>query len=160
MSRLPRPCGCLAAGLLVALGLSAGGALAEPSALPRTQEDLVRVVKAALLGHDHETFDALINWEGAGEIKKRIVRFQIRHEFGRPIRSIAVEPFPRNGLDSLKERGTLAANMPVTHRLRIEFDEPPRPDGNPPADVFLIGQEEGAYRIALVVRSKTKKDDD
>ena len=151
--------GAARAALLPLLQLLAPQAAAY-TALPQTEEDLVATVKAALLDRDQEVFDALINWEGAGAIKQRIVRFQIRHEFGRPIRSIRLEPFPADGLAKMEARGTLRANMDVSHRLRVEFDGPPRADGKPPVDVFLIGREGRAYRIALVVRAETAKDDD
>jgi hypothetical protein len=141
------------------LAFPAGSASQSPP-LPASEAELVETVRTALAKGDQQMFDALVNWEGAGVIKQRIVRFQIRHEFGRPIRKIELEPLPEGSLDKVAERGTLRVNMPVTHRLRVEFDEPPRPDGNPAADVFLIGQQEGVYRIALVVRAARPRDND
>ena len=69
--------------------------------------------------------------------------YQIRSTFGRPIRSITLEPFPADGLKEAESRGTQKANMTVSHRLRVIFDEPP-------TDVFLIGKDQDVYRIALV----------
>ena len=148
---------CLAA--LVVLPLLGAGAVAAAKG-PSSEAELVDTVRTALLERDQETFDALINWSGAGTIKQRVVRFQVRHGFGRPIRSIGLEPLPKDALAKLEARGTLKANMPVSHRLRVEFDEPPRPDGNPPVDVFLIGKDGGIFKIALVVRTETAVDDD
>ena len=88
------------------------------------------------------------------------MRFQLRSTFGRPIRSIELQPFPEGGLDRLGAGGTLAVNMPVSHRLRVEFDEPPRADGGAPVDVFLVGRQDEGYRIALVNRARAADDDD
>lgn len=147
------------AGAVLGAAVLATAAQAGEGDLPRTEADLVETVRTALLDRDEAAFDALINWEGAGEIKKRIVRFQLRSAFGRPIRSIKLQPFPKDGLDGVEARGTLAVNMPVSHRLKVEFDEPPRPDGGAPVDVFLIGKEDEAYRIALVNRARRADDD-
>ena len=148
------------AGLVLGAVVLATAAPAGEGDLPRTEADLVETVRAALLDRDEAALDALINWDGAGEIKQRIVRFQVRSTFGRPIRSIELLPFPQDGLDRLGAGGTLAANMPVSNRLRVEFDEPPRPDGGAPVYVFLIGQQDEAYRIALVNRARPADDDD
>ena len=148
---------CLA--VLAVLPLLDAGAVAA-TAGPSSEAELVDTVRTALVQRDQETFDALINWNGAGTIKQRVVRFQVQHGFGRPIRSIALEPLSKDALVKLEARGTLKANMPVSHRLRVEFDEPPRLDGNPPVDVFLIGKDGGVFKIALVVRIETAEDDD
>jgi hypothetical protein len=150
----------LCLGLAAALAVSAAGA--EAADLPRTEEELVRQVRAALVGRDIAAFEELINWEGARGVKRRIVAFQVRHGFGRPIRSVALEPFPADGLRDVEARGTLKANMPVSHRLRVVFDEPPAAEGaGPPTDLFLVGKAaDGAFRIALVVRDERAADDD
>ena len=146
-------------GMVLGAAVLATATSAGEGDLPRTEAELVETVRTALLDRDEETFDALINWDGAGEIKQRIVRFQVRSTFGRPIRSIELQPFPDDGLESLGAGGTLAVNMPVSHRLRVEFDEPPRAGGGAPADVFLIGRQDEAYRIALVNRARVDDDD-
>ena len=52
-------------------------------------------------------------------------------------------------------------NMPVTHRVRVTFDEPPlEKTGRQPTSVFLVGKQDGAYRIALVVRNFDDDDSD
>ena len=147
-------------GLVLGAAVLATAAPAGEGDLPHTEADLVEMVRTGILDRDEATFDALINWDGAGEIKQRIVRFQVRSTFGRPIRSIEIQPFPEGGLDRLEAGGALALNMPVSHRLRVEFNEPPRAGGGAPVDVFLIGQEDGAYRIALVNRARPADDDD
>lgn len=157
--RLMRGGRMLAVASLMAFAPLSGGAQAQ-STLPATEAELVAAVERAFLDRDDAAFDALVNWEGAGTIKKRIVRYQIRREFGRPIRHIGLEAMPAGALDAIGKRGTLRLNMPVTHRLRVEFEGPPRPEGNPPADVFLVGMRDGVYRIALVVRDEKAKDDD
>jgi predicted exporter len=147
----------------LAVALAAAGA--EAADLPRTEEELVRQVRAALVAGDMAAFEELINWEGARGVKRRIVAFQVRHGFGRTIRSVALEPFPADALRDVEARGTLKANMPVTHRLRVVFDEPPAAGaaeaGAPPTDLFLVGKAaDGAFRIALVVRDERAADDD
>jgi hypothetical protein len=144
------------------LGLAAALAVvgAEAADLPRTEEELVRQVRAALVAGDMAAFEELINWEGARGVKRRIVAFQVRHGFGRPIRSVALEPFPADALRDVEARGTLKANMPVSHQLRVVFDEPAAEHGNPPTDLFLVGKADGVFRIALMVRDERAADDD
>ena len=147
----------------LSLGLAAALAAAGVGAadLPRTEEELVRQVRVALVGRDMAAFEELINWEGARGVKRRIVAFQVRHGFGRPIRPVALEPFPADGLRDVEARGTLKANMPVSHRLRVVFDEPAAEGTGPPTDLFLVGKAaDGAFRIALVVRDERAADDD
>lgn len=128
--------------------------------LPTTDEQLVETVRTAIGERDLEAFEELINWDGATKMRRRVVTFEVRHALGRPIRSIALEPFPADGLASVEARGTLKVNMPVTKQLRIVFDEPAI-DGldKPPTAVFLVGRMEEAYRIALVVRRSAPKPD-
>jgi hypothetical protein len=140
--------------LLGAAALVAMAGAAAARDLPRSEAELVERVRTALLERDVATFDELINWEGAGAIKRRVVGFQVRHGFGRPIRSVAVEPFPADGFRAIEERGTLKPNMPVSRQVRVVFDEPDNPYGRPPTAVFLVGKEDEAYRIALVVPTK------
>jgi hypothetical protein len=145
----------------LALAALTAAARAEAGDLPRTEEELVQQVRTALVARDMAAFEQLINWEGARGVKRRIVSFQVRHGFGRPIRSVALEPFPAGGLRGVEALGTLKANMPVSHRLRIVFDEPATAEhGNPPTDLFLVGKADGVFRIALVVRDEKAADDD
>jgi hypothetical protein len=65
--------------------------------------------------------------------------------------------FPADGFDELRERGTLEPNMPVTRQLRVVFDEPDD-DGQPPTELFLIGRQGEAYKIALVVPTRRPGD--
>jgi hypothetical protein len=135
-------------------------AAAAPADLPRDQDALVASIKTAIETSDYAAFDQLVLWKDAGEIKKRIVRFQLNRNLGRPIRSIAIEPFPEHGLDAAIATGKLAPNMEVTHRVRVVFDEPPvEGTGKPPTSVFLVGLYEDAYRIALVNQRRDDDDD-
>lgn len=132
----------------------AGVALSAAQDLPQTDDDLIETIKSAIVTKDFEPFEELVNWEGAGKIKRRIVRFEIRRGFGRKIDSIAIEDFPENGLAKIEAMEKLRVNMPVTHRVRVIFDEPPlERTGRPPTSIFLVGKQDGAYRIALVVRN-------
>ena len=136
--------------------------LAQPAAaeLPRTGEELVATLRSAIESRDYERIEALVNWEGAGTIKRRVVAFQIRHGLGRPIREIVLEPFSAAGLDAALVAVKLKPNMALTERVRIVYDEPPiDASGKRPTSVFLVGREDGAYRIGLAVRTFDDDDD-
>ncbi len=139
--------------LLVAAAIGLGAACGQAAAgeLPRTAEDLVSAVRAALEGGDMDAMSRLVNWDEARKVRRRVVAYQIRTAFGRPIRSVTLEPFPEGGLDAATARGTMKANMTVSHRIRVVFDEPDVEAGRPPTDLFLVGRQGEAYRIALVV---------
>ena len=147
----PRAGRCLGLGFAALL---AGGVASADAAPPTSEGDLVGAVRTALESHDLEAFDELVNWDGATKMRRRMVSFQLRYEFGRPIRSIALEPFPENGFDTINERGTMRPNMAVSHQLRVVFDEPDNAYGKPPTAMFLVGKEDEAYRIALVLPTK------
>jgi hypothetical protein len=144
---------CLAVLLTAASG---GVALGAP---PATEDQLVTELKAALLERDLAALEELVNWEGASKMRRRAVTYQLRSGLGRPIRSIAVEPFPADGFREIEERGTLRPNMPVSQQVRVVFDEPDNPYGRPPTAVFLVGKEGEAYRIALVVPTRRPGED-
>ncbi|MGI9510158.1 MAG: hypothetical protein ACR2QJ_12520 [Geminicoccaceae bacterium] len=144
----------------VALLVASGIAFAAAQDLPRTDEELVDVIRTAIDARDYEPFEQLVNWEGAGKIKRRIVRFEIRRGFGRKIDTIAIENFPKDGMAKIDAMKQVRVNMPVTHRVRVTFDEPPlEKTGRQPTSVFLVGKQDGAYRIALVVRNFDDDDD-
>jgi hypothetical protein len=164
MNRPPRRRlrGLLAPGvcvLMLALPATAAPADLPRDDLPRDGDALVSMIRTAIETSDYGAFERLVLWKDAGEIKKRVVRFQLNRNLGRPIRSIAIEPFPEDGLDAAVATGGLAPNMEVTHRVRVVFDEPPlEATGKPPTSVFLVGKHRDAYRIALV--NQVRDDDD
>jgi hypothetical protein len=137
----------MAALALMAVAAASASIAGEPV---RTEQELVDRVRAAIGGRDLGAISELVNWEGAAPIRRRIVTFQINQALGRPIRSVGLEPLPGDAFRDIEAEGRLKANMPVSHRLRVVFDEPGAP---PPASLFLIGRVDGAYRIALVVKS-------
>jgi hypothetical protein len=141
-------------GLAAALAVvaAAGGAAAD--APPTTEDQLVAEVRAALVGRDLAALEGLVNWDGASKYRRRHVTYQLRYGLGRPIRSIAMEPFPADGFKEIESRGTLRPNMPVTRQLRVVFDEPDNAFGKPPTELFLIGRQGDAYKIALVLPTK------
>ncbi len=146
-----------AAHLALADGPPAPPAAAAPNAqalapsLPTRPDELVAYVTHALNTHDLDAIDRLVEWEGARPYRRRMTLFQIRYNFGRPIKSAAVEPFPADGLSDAKTELNLKPNLPVTQRLRVVFDEPAGPNGEEPAGVFLLGKENGVYRISLLL---------
>lgn len=139
------------AGAMLALSLLAAGAEAREPA--RTEQELVDRVRTAIGDRDLGAISELVNWEGAPPIRKRIVTFQINYALGRPVRSVGLEPLPDDAMREIEEAGRLKANMPITHRLRVVFDEAGE-GGVAPASLFLIGKLDDAWRIALVVRAK------
>jgi hypothetical protein len=156
----------MAASRLIGLGavtmfMASGIALSAAQDLPRTNEELVDTIRTAIVAKDYAPFEELVYWEGAGKIKRRIVRFEIRRGFGRKIDTIAIEDFPKDGMAKIDAMKQIRVNMPVTHRVRVTFDEPPlEKTGRQPTSVFLVGKQDGAYRIALVVRNFDDDDDD
>lgn len=161
MSRLAPGGGRVVARLQAVLILvAAGTGQAAVESLPTSDAELVATVRSAIVESDMTTFDQLINWDGASKMARRVVTFSVRHGLGRPIRSIALEPFPADGLAKIEAQGQKHANMPVTNQLRVVFDEPPI-EGltTSPTMVFLVGKLDDAYRIALVVRNSPPKRD-
>ena len=133
---------------------------ASSTELPRSSDELVSYIRDAIESNNYEPFKQIINWRDVGKIKRRIVRYQIRHGLGRPIRSITFEDFPKNGLDGVLATGRLMVNMPITNRVRVIYEEPPvNSAGKRPTSVFLIGKIDNAYRIGLVVRKPGFDDD-
>ncbi|SFV12889.1 hypothetical protein SAMN02799631_05572 [Methylobacterium sp. 174MFSha1.1] len=132
-------------------GSQEGAAAASAAPLPSQPDALVAYVTQAIRDHDVAAFERLVNWTGTRAQRKRLTLYQIRSGFGRPIKAASLEPMPEDGLAEATARGTLKANMPITDRLRVVFDEPPVEGDAAPTSVFLIGREAGAYRIALLV---------
>jgi hypothetical protein len=126
--------------------------------LPRTEEELIAAIRTALVSRDMAVFATLVNWDQARPLRQRAVKAQISTAFGRPIRSITLEPLPADEVKEVESRGTLKANMPLSHRLRVVFDEPGDDAQPPPADVFLIGRDSQGYRIGLIVPVQTRND--
>ena len=141
------------------LAVSAGAAATDD--LPHDPDALLRVISTAIEAHDYETLERLVLWKGAGEIKKRIVRFELNRNLGRPIKSITIEPFPEGGMEGVLATGQLEPNMEITHQVRVIFDEPPiEATGKLPTSVFLVGLRDEGFRIGLVNRTGTDDDDD
>ncbi|MEX2518965.1 MAG: hypothetical protein WD969_06500 [Paracoccaceae bacterium] len=154
--------GLRAPGFLVAGLVSAflSGQAAAAIDLPKEPDALMDMIRGAIETKDYETFRELVYWEGAGEIKRRLVRFELNRGLGRPIYSIALEDFPENGLAGVEATGSLAANMQFTYRVRVVYDEPVlEKTGKRPAAVYLIGKVDETYRIGLVNRKRVDDDD-
>jgi hypothetical protein len=153
-----RGAACRSALLAAALLWLLPAAAAE---LPKTGEELVATLRGAIESRDYERIEALVNWDGAGTIKRRVVAFQIRHGLGRPIREIVLEPIPGDGLDAAQLASVgLKPNMALSEQVRVVYDEPPvDASGRPPASVFLVGRQDGAYRIGLVIQAVVDDDD-
>jgi len=138
------------------LPAAAPNAQVGTSSLPGRPDELIAYVTRALNAHDLDAMDRLVEWEGARPVRRRMTLYQIRYNFGRPIKSVQVEPFPPNGLQDAQTQLDLKPNLPVTERLRVVFDEPAGPDGDQPAGVFLLGRTVGVYRISLLLGGQPK----
>jgi hypothetical protein len=143
------------AGILLVMAIS----MSAPSAFaaPKTSDELVAQVRAAIETQDYDAFDKLVVWDGLGPRAKRLVAMQIRHGLGRPIRSIRLEKADDDIVRQVTEvqggDNKYALNLPVTHILRIAYaDGEAQPGQGDPGAVFLIGASGGELRIALVVR--------
>jgi hypothetical protein len=151
---LARRSALLAAALLWLLPAAAA------AELPQTGDELLAALRGAIESRDYERIEALVNWEGAGTIKRRVVAFQIRHGLGRPIREIVLEPIPEQGLDAALATVGLKPNMALSERVRVVYDEPPvDASGKRPASVFMVGRQDGFYRIGLVIQPVVEDDD-
>ena len=152
--------GLIAPGVILAT-LWAPAVFAGAPALPQDPDALVSMIRSAIETKDYETFERLVFWKDTGKIKKRIVRFHINRNLGRPIKSITFEPFPANGMAGVLATGKLAPNMEITDRVRVVFDEEPiDASGKLPTSVFLVGRRDGVFRIGLVNRAGMDDDDD
>ncbi len=141
--------------------LTLAGAAASTADLPRDPDALIEMIRTAIEARDYDTFQRLVLWKDAGEIKKRIVRFHLNRNLGRPIKSISFEPFPEGGMDAAIATGKLAPNMEITHQVRVIFDEPPiDQNGKLPTSVFLVGLRDDVFRIGLVNQKGADDDDD
>jgi hypothetical protein len=65
--------------------------------------------------------------EGVQPMRGHITLYQVRCNFGRPIKLLTVEAFPMNGLSDAKAELNLRPNVRATERLRVVFDEPTGP---------------------------------
>lgn len=138
-----------------------GNASARTADLPTQPDELVASIRQAIETRDYEQLKELVFWKDVGKIKKRIVRFQLNRNLGRPIKSITFDDLPEDGFNEMEATGKLALNMPVTDRVTVVFDEPPINDaGKLPTSVFVVGKKDGHYRIAVVVRTGFDDDDD
>ncbi len=137
---------CLATGP----GRIAGAQVTSAGDPPRTVVALASTIRAALLGHDIAALEKMVSWDGASDFKHRMVLFEMRKAFGRPIRSVVVEPFPADAMEALAQFGAYKPNIDVKSRVRVVFDEPAAKDGATPDMVFLAGQQGEVCKIALV----------
>ncbi|WP_108676557.1 hypothetical protein [Acuticoccus yangtzensis] len=148
---------CLVAGLAAAPFGAA--VLAAPPVV--TETALADTIRGAIEARDYDAMEELVFWKDAGTIKKRIVAFQIRSGLGRKVASLTVEPFDQHVLDRMLADGRHTLNLPVSHIVRVVYDEPAvDATGKPPTSVFLAGRKDDAFRIALVVRNFDEDDDD
>ena len=126
------------------------------AAAPRSEQELVAEVRAAITAQDYGAFEKIVFWQGSSPRNTRSVAMQIRHGLGRAVKSVTLEPAgPEVETEVTVVPGgqPYQVNLPVTHILRIAYgDGEGQPGQGDPGAVFLIGKSDGEYRIALVVR--------
>ena len=130
---------------------ASANAPATSAPVPVGDEAFIGTVRKAVADHDLEFFDKhLIDWDGARKRTQRLTLFQIRECFGRPIKSVGLEPLKPDPAAPLVPEG-YRTNLPVTHLLRIAFDEQ-HAAGENPSCVFMLSKDPGAsYRMVLVL---------
>lgn len=141
--------------------LAAVVSLATAAAAPASPEAMALLLREAIAARDYERIADVINWDGAGTIKRRIVAFQVRRGLGRAVKSIDVEPADDGAIRAGAAELGQHPNMAVSHKIRIVYDESPS-DGaaGPPTAVYLVGQAADGWHIALVVRDPRARDND
>ena len=155
-------CGALLAALLLAIGgpaLANAAAVGPPilsaaatdAAAVQADDEIVVRIRAAVVERDLDYFEKrLVDWDGARKRTQRLTLFQIRECFGRPIKSVALEPLKPDPDVPLVPDG-YRTNLPVTHLLHIVFEEQHAPDETPSC-VFMLSKDPSAtYRMALVL---------
>ena len=117
---------------------------------PASADLLAGNIRTALQHRDLGILENLVFWEGASAFKRRLVLFEMRKGFGRPIRSVTVEPFTADNAATLAAFGAFKPNMDVKFRIHVVFDEPATQFGHAPDMMFLVGQSGQVFKIALV----------
>ncbi len=127
------------------------GGRSDLAKVAATDDAFVARVRAAIADHDLGYFEkTLVDWDGARKRTQRLTLFQIRECFGRPVKSIALERLIPDPDAPLVPDG-YRTNRPVTHLLRIAFEEAHAP-GETPACVFMLSKDPNTtFRMALVL---------
>lgn len=167
MSRIARQIGGLGGGfcrlpllvIIAAYVVFQGAAIAAPVDPPTSQDGLIAQVKQAIEKGDFETIEKIVLWTDVSPYKRRIIASQIRHSLGRPIHTIVLEEADVETRRDLQNLRNLRLNLPVSDLLRVTFSDAEN-STEEPSTVFLIGKLDGAYRIALLVKKASHKDDD
>ncbi len=139
-----------------ATGAPVAPSAAAPAAAPAvastsTDDAMIAKVRKAVANRDLDFFEkTFVDWDGARKRTQRLTLFQIRECFGRPIKSVGLEPLKPDPSAPLVPEG-YRTNLPVTHLLRIAFDEQHAPDESP-ACVFMLSKDpKASYRMVLVL---------
>ncbi|MEQ9641154.1 MAG: hypothetical protein RIM84_14115 [Alphaproteobacteria bacterium] len=139
-------------GIAVLVGVVVQATTLAAAALPTNSEAMAALLRDAIAERDYGAIEAVINWDGAGKIKRRVVAFSVRRGLGRTVKSITVEPTDGQAIAATAKLNNKRLNMPVSHKIRVVYDEPPI-NGVVPTAVYLVGGDEAGWRIALVVRT-------
>ncbi len=139
-------------GIVVLASVVAGVTTLAAATLPSSSDAMASLLRDAIAKRDYESIAAVINWDGAGKIKRRVVAYSVRYGLGREVKSITVEPTDGEAIAATAKLNGKRLNMPVSHKVRVVYDEPPI-NGRAPTAVYLIGGGEAGWRIALVVRT-------
>lgn len=131
--------------------------IATASEIPSSKEALLDSFVKAHEAKNYEEISSLINWEDVGKHKQKMIRVYTANNFGRKIDHTEFEEADTNFLKSfnLGER-KYKSNIPVTHLMRIYFEEPTE-DKKPEYSsvVYLVGEQSEGFQIAVVIKEKS-----
>jgi|GEM_PF-4704094 len=128
---------------------------AAATELPTSKEDLLQRFLSAHEAKSYDDISGLINWDGVRKYKQKMIRVYTRNNFGRKVIGTEFEEADTAFLNSFNV-GTqnYHSNLPVTHLMRIYFEDTV---GNEEPEfgsvVYLVGEKEGHYQIAISIKS-------
>ena len=126
-------------------------AAANNPASAMVDDDIAFEIRKAIVDHNLDFFEKrLVDWDGARKRTQRLTLFQIRECFGRPIKSVRLELLKPDPAAPLVPDG-YRTNIPVTHLLRIAFDEQHAPDETPSCVFMLSKDPDSTWHMALVL---------
>lgn len=118
-----------------------------------SKEQLMQQFREAHESSDYRKIEQLINWNGVSGYQKKMVRVYTKANFGRKIAHSDFRPADTAYLRNFSlGPKTYHSNMEVSHLMRFEFDERIAHDKERPSVVYLVGQVDGEYRIAMTTR--------
>ncbi|UTW02887.1 hypothetical protein KDX31_16360 [Amphritea atlantica] len=130
--------------------------IANASEISSSKEALLDSFIKAHEAKNYEEISRLINWEDVGKHKQKMIRVYTKNNFGREINHTEFEKADTNFLKSFNLGDKkYKSNLPVTHLMRIYFEEPTK-DKKPEYSsvVYLVGEKPEGFQIAVVIKDQ------